>query len=248
MKRLILLIGLWAQTITAQDTKIAFTASYAYQIPMGDLAVNYGNNSNTSANVNIKLKNNFTFGVEGQFIFGSSYSDFNLLGSIVTNGGFIVGKDQSIQVPEIEGRGGNFFGEIGKIFPVNKSNLNSGIHLKLGVGHMFYTAFTNANLSAVPQLLGNYKDGYNRYQSGMSYNTFLGYTYYGSDKLMNFSAGVQMTYASMKYNGTIDFATGKSYEGHAPTSNFLIGPKLSFSVMLKTIERKDPKADGYYYN
>jgi hypothetical protein len=245
---LIIIASILAGHIFAQDTKIAFTAHYSYQIPMGDLSQFYCNNSNVGANVNIKLASNFTLGLEGQFMFGSKYKDFSLLGGMVTSDGFIIGKNQSIEVPEIEGRGGNFFAEIGKIFPLGKSNLNSGLHGKFGLGYMFYSAYTNAEINTVTQLGGNYRDGYNRLQSGISFNSYIGYTLYGKDKLINGSAGVQMIYSSMKYDGTIDFATGKSNEGLAPFSNILIGPKVSFSVLLKTIKRVDPKSDGYFYN
>jgi hypothetical protein len=248
IKSILVLLMLANMKADAQDTKIAFTAHYLYQIPMGDLSQYYGNNSNVGANVNIKLTNNFTFGLEGQYLFGSRYKDFSLLGSMVTADGFIIGKNQSIEVPEIEGRGGNFFAEIGKIFPLSNKNKNSGIHAKFGLGYMFYTAYTNSDVSIVTQLQGNYSSGYNRHQSGLSFNSFIGYTFYGSDKLINGSAGIQMTYASMKYDGTVDFASGQSNEGKPSFGNILIGPKISFSILLKTIKRVDPKADGYFYN
>lgn len=234
--------------VYSQDTKIAFTGHYSYQIPAGDLANLYGNNSNVGGNLNVKFSNNFTFGIEGQFIFGSTYKDYSLLGNMVTTDGFIIGTGMSPEVPSIEGRGGNFFAEIGKIFPLYKNNLNSGIHAKFGLGYVFYSTFVIVDQGVVTQLGNNYSQGYNRLQSGMSYNSFLGYTFYGKDKFFNASAGIQAIYSNMAPQGTVDFATGKLIDNTISNSNFLIGPKVSFSIILKSIVRIDPKADGYFYN
>lgn len=234
-------------TSYGQDTKIAFSAHYTYQFPMGDLSKFYGNNSNIGGNLNIKFVNNFTLGVEGQFLFASQYKDLSLLGNMVTSDGFIIGKNESIETPQVEGRGGNFFVEVGKIFPLNKSNLNSGLHVKAGLGYIFYSAYVNVDPNVVTQLKDNYPNGYSRLQSGMSVNTFVGYTLYGKDKLINGSAGLQLTYASMKYDGNIDYATSLPID-KTSFSNFLLGPKISFSLLLKTIKKQDPKSDGYFYN
>lgn len=232
----------------SQDTKFAFTGHYSYQLPAGDLSSLYGNNSNVGGNINVKLSNNFTFGIEGQFIFGSSFKDYSLLGNMVTSDGFIIGTGMSPEVPDLEGRGGNFFVEIGKIFPLYKSNLNSGLHAKFGLGYAFYSTYVNIDQKIVTQLSGNYSQGYNRLQSGLSYNSFLGYTFYGKDKFFNASAGIQIMYSSMTSQGTVDFATGIPIDNAKSNSNFLIGSKVSFSIILKTINRVDPKADGFFYN
>lgn len=214
---------------------------------MGGISEYYGNNSNVGANFNIKLANNFTFGLEGQFIFGSKYNDLTLMGNIVTSNGFIIGKDQSIEVPDVQGRGLNCFAEIGKIFPLNKKNINSGIHFKAGLGYMYYSAYVVADPTMITQMTSSYADGYNRLQSGLSFNTFFGYTLYSNDKLLNCSGGLQMTYAGLKYDGSIDFATNKPYD-KSSTSCILIGPKVCFSLILKTIKKSEPKGDGYFYN
>lgn len=243
----ILLLSL-AFNLNSQDTKIAFSAHYSYQFPLGYLSQDYGANSNVGGNINVKLSNNFTFGVEGQFLFGSKYKDYSLLGDIVTSDGFIIGSGMSTEVPEIEGRGANIFVEVGKIFPLNKNNLNSGLHAKFGLGYAFYAAYINVDQGVVTQLGGNYHQGYNRLQAGLSFNSYFGYTFYGKDKLFNASAGIQIMYANMKNQGTIDFATGNPIDNTTSSSNILIGPKVCFSIPLKTIKRIDPKADGYFYN
>lgn len=232
----------------AQEAKIAFTPHYAYQMPMGGISDYYGNNSNVGANLNVKLANNFTFGLEGQFLFGSQYKDLTLLGNIVTSNGFIIGNNQSIEIPDVQGRGLNCFAEVGKIFPLNKTNLNSGIHIKAGLGYMYYSAYVVADPVVITQISSEYADGYSRLQSGLSFNSFLGYTLYSKDKFFNCSGGLQITYAGLKHDGTIDFATNTPYDKSSSTSCFLIGPKVCFSLILKTFKKSEPKGDGYFYN
>lgn len=233
--------------LSSQDMKIAFAASYMYQVPMGDLSDQYGNNSNVGGNLNIKFPSNWTLGMEGQILFGSTYKDMRFLGNMVNSDGFIIGTNFSPEIPEVQGRGGNFFLEAGKIFPTSKENKNSGIHVKAGLGYLFYSALVIADQRMITQISGEYSDGYNRLQSGLSYNSYLGYTFYSKNKLINGSLGLQMTYANMKYEGNIDFATGKPLD-KSGFSNILIGPKLSFYLILKTINKTEAKTDGYYYN
>src|SRR6266496_1605756 len=42
--------------------------SYGYQIPLGELSERFGNNGLVGAEVNYKLRNNFTFGIDGGYM------------------------------------------------------------------------------------------------------------------------------------------------------------------------------------
>ena len=231
----------------AQETFIGGTAHYMYQLPAGDISKQYGSNSNAGFNLNIKLANNFTLGVEGQFMFGSRYNDMSVLGTLVTSNGFIIGENNIIEIPELEGRGGNFFAEIGKIFPLNQKNKNSGFHIKGGLGYLFYSVYTNADVQSITQLRGDYANGYNRLESGFSLNTFMGYTLYSKNKMINGSIGLQAIYSSTKFQGVYDYAKAAPPDQSARSSLF-VGPKLGMTVVFKRFIKQDPKSDGYYYN
>ena len=244
---LIFIIVLNISLLDAQETFFGGTAHYMYHLPFGGISQQYGANSNVGFNFNIKLANNITLGAEGQFMFGSQYKDFTVLGNMVTSGGFIIGGGNSIETLELEGRGGNFFVEVGKIFPLNTKNKNNGLHIKGGVGYLFYSVYNTADVRSVTQLSGEYFNGYNRLESGLSINSFFGYTLYSKSKLVNGSIGIQMIYTSTKFQGVIDYSTGMSPD-QSSRASFFVGPKIGMTIVLKRFMKQDPKSDGYFYN
>ena len=162
---LVIMSLLSVKILASQETFFGGTAHYMYQFLSGDVSQHYGSNNNLGFNLNVKLRNNITLGVEGQFLFGSQYKDLSVLGNMVTSGGFIIGEDNSIETPELEGRGGNFFVEVGKIFSLNNKNKNSGLHIKGGVGYLFYSAYNTADVRSVTQLSGEYFNGFKPFAS-----------------------------------------------------------------------------------
>lgn len=230
----------------AQYGIVALTGGYTYQFPFGDLGDNYTNNSNISAGLTYKLKSNWIFGLEGQFLFGSDVSNRFALGSMINSNGFIIGDNTSLVVPEMEGRGGNIFAEVGKIFPTSEENKNSGIALKLGLGYFYYhTSITTDEI--VPQLLEDYYAGYTRAQGGLSFVPYVGYIFYGKKKMFNAQIGIQGVYSQSNYLNKWDFVNNQSLENET-NSNILIGPKVGMAVILKTFQKLITDNDGYFYN
>jgi len=243
----IILCQFFVLAVNAQETFIGGTVHYMFQFPFGDIADHYSPNSNVGLNLNIKLANNFTFGAEGQFLFSGRYKNEKVLGDMITSGGFVIGEGNNIEMIELEGRGAHFFMEAGKIFPLNNINKNSGLHIKAGLGYCFYSAYNNANVKSITQLQGEYLNGYNQYESGLTVNGFFGYTLYSKNKLINGSIGLQIIYASTKFQGALDYATGLVPDQSSRTSLF-VGPKLGITVVLMRFMKADPKSDGYFYN
>jgi hypothetical protein len=237
-----------------QTAVIGFSPHYMYQLPFGDIEKKFTANSNVGGSIHLKLKNNWTFGIEGQYIFASNYKDLSLIGSATTDGGFVIGKDlgsgydgYTIETPAIEGRGANFFVEFGKLFPLMKHNRDCGLHLKAGLGTIYYKATITIDDLLAKQISDNYSAGYNRQESGISYNFYTGYTFYGESRFLNGSIGIQYTYFNSSYSNTYDYAYNRSLQGFS-FSNFLIGPKASMTIILKSFDKKDDSKDGYYYN
>src|SRR5262245_55113767 len=92
--------GLWlgaghvfAQKTTKDSAEKVFLLgpSFAYQVPSGDLAERFGYNFNVGVAFEVKLKSNWLFGIEGQFIFGDQLKENNILDSISTQQGFVIG-------------------------------------------------------------------------------------------------------------------------------------------------------------
>ncbi len=245
MKYLILMFLFQWSTLSSQSGYLGITAHYNYQFLAGDLESKYTGNSNVGLGLSLKLKSNWTIGTEGQFLFGSSSKDLKLLGSIATTGGFVIGQGQSIETPQLEGRGANFQIDFGKIVPLNKKNLNSGLHIKLGFGYQYYKAYLKTDDILVTQISGDYASGYENQESGLTINNFIGYTYFSKNKLLNGSFGLNTVYFTSKYDGVWNFAENKAINP-SNFSSFLIGPKLNIFIIFRTLGNKAPQ-DGFYY-
>lgn len=243
---LIFVLGISMVRLEAQDAIFGLNFSYNYQIPFGDLADKYSNNSNFGGHLIYKHNKNWTAELGGDFLFGSDYKDLNFLGSMVTDG-FVIGNNLQPEVPQVEGRGGHFYGMIGKIFPLSKENLNSGLHAKLGLGYLFYNALVRSDPVTMPQISGNYLAGYNRLEAGISLNGYLGYTIFSKEGFINGSAGIQVTNTNTSYLNNWDYAKNESTEGKT-FSNWLLGPKLTMTLILKRFTVTQTGKDGYFYN
>ncbi|MBK9764512.1 MAG: hypothetical protein IPO87_14445 [Flavobacteriales bacterium] len=116
-----------------RDTTIALFAvhaSYAQQLPGGDLAERFGTNSNIGLGTFRKTKSNFLLGVEGSFIFGKKTKEPGILRNVINSQGQVVdveGKQADVFLYE---RGWTAFAYVGKTFQLGKPNPNSGVVIK----------------------------------------------------------------------------------------------------------------------
>src|SRR5258705_3226486 len=108
--------------------------SFAFQLPGADLANRFGHNFNVGGSFIRKLKNNWLFGVEGQFIFGDQLKENHILDSISTQQGFVIGTNGGYADDFLYERGLQLFLKAGKIFPAFHSNAKSGVMSTFGVG------------------------------------------------------------------------------------------------------------------
>ena len=81
---------------------------------------------------------------------------------------------------------------VGRVFPVLGVNQNSGIQVKLGAGYLQHKIRAYVQFDDVPQLHGDYKKYYDRFTSGFALSQFVGYTHFGSSRLINFYAGIEI--------------------------------------------------------
>ena len=78
----------------AQEKKqSAFGFNYNYQIPIGELANTFGNNSAIGASYFIETTNDIIFGIESNYMFGTDIKDSTIFDNISTSTGAIIGAD-----------------------------------------------------------------------------------------------------------------------------------------------------------
>jgi len=209
---LITTAGLFAQ-VNIRDSVI-FTpliyATYAYQFPGGDLAKQFGSNSNIGGGVMFKTKHNWLFGAEGNYLFGQSVKNSDaLLKGISTSDGFVIDANGYLADIVFYESGFNVFAKFGKVIPLLAPNPNSGFTLIAGAGYIQDKIRIHVIGNTAPQLLGDYLKGYDRLNGGIAVTGSLGYMYLSNKRLLNFSVSLEFMQAWTNPYRERDFDTGK---------------------------------------
>jgi len=199
--------------VNIHDSAISTTmiyATYGYQFPGGDLAKQFGSNSSIGGGFMFKTKHNWLVGVEGNFMFGQSVigSD-SLLRNISTRDGFIIDANGYYSDIVYYERGYNFFAKFGKVIPLLSPNPNCGFTLLAGAGYIQDKIRIHNPGNSAPQLLGDYKKGYDRLNGGIAVTGALGYMYLSNKRLLNFSGSFEFMQAWTSPYRERDFNTGK---------------------------------------
>jgi hypothetical protein len=203
--------SLFAQ-VSIRDSAIGTTliyATYGYQFPGGDLAKQFGSNSSIGGGLLFKTKHNWIFGVEGNFMFGQSVKNSDsLLSGISTRDGFVIDANGYIADIVYYERGYNFFAKFGKVIPLLAPNPNCGFTLLAGVGYLQDKIRIHNPGNTAPQILGDYKKGYDRLNGGIAVTGSLGYMYLSNTRLLNFSLSFEFMQAWTNPYRDCDFDTG----------------------------------------
>ncbi len=186
------------------------SATFGYQFPGGDLAKQFGSNASIGGSIMFKTKSNWLFGAEGNFMFGQTVKNSDsLLNIISTELGFIIDANGYYADMVYYERGFNFFGKFGKVIPLLAPNPNSGFTVVAGAGYIQDKIRIHNPGNTAPQLLGDYKKGYDRLNGGIAVTGALGYMYLSNMRLVNFSLSLEFMQAWTKPYRERDFDTGK---------------------------------------
>jgi len=184
-------------------------AVYGYQFPGGDLADQFGSNSSIGGGFTLKTRSNWLIGVEGNFMFGQSVHNIeSLLKGIATSEGFLIDANGYYADIVYYERGYNFLLKFGKVIPLLSPNPNCGFTLTTGGGYIQDKIRIHVPGNTAPQLLGDYKKGYDRLNGGWAVTGSLGYMYLSNKRLLNFSAAFEFMQAWTRPYRERDFSTG----------------------------------------
>ncbi|MCB2221311.1 MAG: hypothetical protein KQI35_13010 [Bacteroidetes bacterium] len=207
---LFLSLGVRSQ-INIKDTTMSipmFYAAYTWQVPGGDLADRFGANSNIAAGFQWKTSSNWIFGTDCNFMFGNTIHDEELImTNIKTSTGNIIDNSGSFAYYKLYERGFYINGKFGKLFPVFSSNPNSGIVITGGLGYIQHKIRIEVTNNTAPQLLGDYKKGYDRLAAGFTTNQFIGYQFMSNSRLLNFFGGFEFCQAWTSPQRDVNFDT-----------------------------------------
>lgn len=202
--------------IFSQETKDSsvfapmFSGSYAYQLPGGDLKTRFGANSNAGGNFMLKFRSNWVIGAEGYFLFGNKLKEeaTSIFDAIKTSTGDIIDQNGNFATVLLSERGFYTGGKIGKIFPKPfYVNANSGIFITTGVGLLQHKIRIENDGNRAPQILDDYKKGYDKLTNGLCIKEFIGYMFIGESQVLNFYAGFEFYQAWTMSRRSFDFPT-----------------------------------------
>ena len=217
-------------------------ATYAYQLPQGDLSKRFGGNSSIGGGFMIKTRSNWLFAAEGNYLFGGTVKNGDSLLRMIQNpDGFVINSDGYYSEIGFAETGFNIVGKFGKLVPVLSPNPNSGPMILVGGGFMQDKIKIHDNDNTATQLQGDYKKGYDRLNSGWMITGDLGYLFLSDSRLINFFVGLEFTQSWTKYQRARNFDTGK--QDNSSLSTQFYGAKVKWIIPLY---RRKPK-DFYLY-
>jgi hypothetical protein len=228
--------------IDSLATAHLITFSYAYQMPGGDMATRFRNNSSIGGGYYYKTKRNVLIGAEGHFIFGGKPKEVNMLDSIrigkTSDGNIIDANGQYADVRMYE-RGYDLSVKIGKVFKLKSANTNSGLFFTAGAGFLQHKIRIESMGNRAPQLTKEYRAGYDRMANGLMLAENVGYFYMGENKMTNFYLALEMVQG---------FTNGKRYNfdtmmmDDASRLDLLFGLRLGWMIPVQS-----QKADEFYF-
>ncbi len=168
---------------------ISFT--YAHQFPGGDLGQRFGPNSNVGAMFHIKDTKNRFWGFEATYLFSNNVTQPGLMQNLITSNNEIIANTGEIAEVLIQQRGWLITTNAGKLFPLRRSNPNSGILVKAGGGLMMHRIRLETQMHTVTQLEDEYLKGYDRLTYGFTLQQFVGYFHMSANRFANFFIGLE---------------------------------------------------------
>ncbi len=182
-------------TINIQLVRIGL----GFSVPAGDMADRYGVNGGVGGSYMFKNSNNWTFGVEYEYLFGGEVKDTeSVFENITASNGYIIDATGGMALMDSYERGFAITGTVGRVFQKYGRNPNSGLLLNVGAGYLTHKIHTEVYMNLAPQIYGDYMNGYDRLSGGPVYSLFLGYQNIDPQNIFNFYAGMEFKHAMTK--------------------------------------------------
>lgn len=218
-----------------------FQIHYGLTWPGGDLSERFGMNSIIGLSLSGKTAKNWIWGGSCDYLFGSNVKEDDILKNISTKDGYVIDADGLYAEIYLYERGYQISGKFGKIIPLDKYHQNNGLMLTGGIGYLMHRIRIENPGNLAPQVLGDYNKGYDRLSGGLSLNQFIGYVYFGQNKLFNFFAGMEFTEAFT--HGLRDYNFDTRAAGLEKRFDFLYGFKLGWII---PFGKKSGQVNYYY--
>ena len=158
------------------------------ELPSSDMVKRFGPDLTAGGTVLRKTKQNFLYGIEGNYFSGATVKEDvlrqmkNAEGSITNNEGY----PTDLRINE---RGLSAQLLIGKILNIDKKNKNSGLIFTFGLGYIQHKVHFYTQENKLASVNGSTVYGYDRLTAGISGTQFIGYLHLSRRRMINYYAG-----------------------------------------------------------
>lgn len=208
--------------------------NYSRQRPVGILSNRFGDNNSVGFTLSYKFSRNILIQGSINTMFGSIVNENSVFDTMIGNGGYLLDVNGNYAEVKMYERGYNWHFDIGKVFPLGKFDRNSGLLVSVGAGFLQHKIKYTFQRNVLPQLEGNYANGYDRLSNGLMLRGFVGYQRIAENKMFNFIAGLEFLNGHTKSRRTYDYDTRRS-DKQARIDNLL---GLKFGVMINIGDRQ----------
>jgi len=158
----------------------------------GDLGLRFGTGGHVGAGAHLKTTKNWFFGGQASFGFGMELKELGVLSNLLTPSGQLIDNEGQVALLTLSGKGGWFTLDAGKLFPLAKTNPNSGILVMIGAGSVHHRVHFENTENRITQLEEPYVSGYDRLTLGVAARQFIGYWHMSDNGLVNWFGGLEL--------------------------------------------------------
>jgi len=229
-------------TATEYDKAFLITPVFSFQIPVAEMAHRYGVSTSLGLALDYKFAKNWMVGMEGNFMFGKSVKQSDILQNVLASNGMVITNTGELAEINLGMRGAAFRFNTTKIFNFKQSKPNNGIMVKLGAGYLMHKMIIDAGKDAAPQFSASYAKGYDRFTHGLALSQFIGLIKLERGKFVNLYGGIEAMQGITQNARPWDFYQGKKLD--KTRFDFIIGFKIGWMI---PVFLGETSASEYYY-
>ncbi len=158
----------------------------------GDLGDRFGQGGHVGVGIHVKFPSGFYTGLQADFGFGMKLREQGVLSNLLNPAGQLIDNEGQVALLSLSGRSGLVTLDAGRLFPLRRTNANSGVLINFGLGSVHHRVHFENTENPITQLDEPYLSGYDRLTWGVAFKQFIGYWHMSDNGLVNWFAGVQL--------------------------------------------------------
>ncbi len=176
-------------------------------VPRGNMGDRYGSSIGFGGSYMLKTKKNWVLSADYTYFSGNNFKQDSVFDALEDEYGDFINIFGEIGEVTFYERGFYTGLRAGRVFPVFKSNPNSGFILMLSGGILQHKTLVHQDGNDIPQINGDNVKGYDRLTNGFGLSQFIGYLHLDSHEPINFYVGFELHQAWTKNRRDWNFDT-----------------------------------------